>query len=171
MKAAPIALGLALLVTLGAVGWMRSQVVNARALYTFDVQDKRKLVGFASHVFVGRVGKEVGTEGLPTSKPGYSAPQTQFAVEVLDTIKGRLAGTVTVNQRGGYRDGVLVLMEHDPLLVPGQTYLFVTRLNPDKGWYTISAPGLADIPLTDAAQRAAVVAEFREAHRQEIPQP
>lgn len=124
MKAALIALGLALLATLGAVGWMRSQVVNARALYTFDVKDKRQLVGFASHVFVGRVTRQVGTEGAPTSRPGYTMPQTQFAVEVVDTIKGRLIGTVTVNQDGGERDGVLVLMENDPLLVPGQTYLF-----------------------------------------------
>lgn len=171
MKAALIAVGLVLLTALGAIGWVRSQVVHVSTLNTFDVSDKRRLVGFASNVFVGRVGEQVGTEGVPTSKPGYTAPQTQFSVEVLDNIKGLVAGKVTVNQHGGYRDGVLVVMEGDHLLVPGQTYLFVTRLNAEHGWYTIVAPAVADVQITDAAHLATVVAEFRDAHRREIPQP
>lgn len=171
MKVALGALGLALVLALGTAAWWQIQVVHVSTLHTFDVQDKRQLVGFASNVFVGRITQRVGTAGAPTSKPGYTSPQTQFAVEVLENIKGSLTGTVTVNQDGGERDGVPVLMDGDPLLVPGQTYLFVTRLNPQQGWYTVTTPALADIRLADAAQMATVVAEFREAHRQQIVRP
>ncbi len=168
MKVALLALGVAATGTLGALGWLRGRTAHPGAIYWFDVDDKRKLVGFASNVFVGRVDAEVGAVGHPTSKPGATSPQTQFAVAVVENIKGRLDGTVTVSQPAGRSEGVLELMEGDPLLIPGQTYLFVTRLDTEQGWYAITGPGRANIRLTDATQAAATAAEFREAYRQEI---
>ncbi len=41
-------------------------------LYAFDAKGKRKLVGYATNVFVGRVAEEVGSEGAPLSGPRES---------------------------------------------------------------------------------------------------
>lgn len=144
-------------------------VISVDPSYGFEVADKKRLVGHGTHVFVGRVIEQVGTVGLPTSGPNHAMPQTQFKVEVLENIKGQLTGTVTVNQLGGYREETLVLIANDPLLEPGQTYLFVTGPRREKGWYSITAEGHSDIRITDEAHRAALVREFAEAHKQEIP--
>lgn len=79
--------------------------VVADISYAFDPKDKRKLVGNSSAVFFGRVVAEVGNEDLPTSVPGLTTPQTQFTVKVTDRIKGKVPGTVTMNQLGGERIG------------------------------------------------------------------
>jgi hypothetical protein len=67
---------------------------------------------------------------------------------VIDNIKGNLHGNVTVDQQGGYKDGVLYVVDGDTLssstpaldymLHPGWTYLFATRYNKDQKWYTLN---------------------------------
>ena len=155
--------------------------------YIFDVSDDRRLVGFADDVFVGRVLRKVGEEGLPTSDPDHRIAQIQFAVEVAENIKGELAGTVTVNQLGGHQEYVaegnhpeleiragnrvreLVLFDGDPLLEPGREYLLVTKRSRRKGWHEIAAPGFGDVPLGDDGEGAVrIVDRFRQAVEHQI---
>ncbi len=50
--------------------------VDQEIHYTFDIFDKRQLVGYSDNVFVGRVLKRVGDEPLKTTIPGAKPPQT-----------------------------------------------------------------------------------------------
>jgi ribosomal protein L7/L12 len=154
--------------------------------FAFDVSDDRKLVGHADDVFVGLVLRRAGEEGLPTSDLGMEMAQTQFAVEVLENIKGELSGAVTVNQLGGYevypanRDypehGVekgelvreIILVDDNPLLEPGSQYLFVTNPNLGKEWHQIVAQGFGNLPIEDEHHRRALVQRFAEATENQI---
>ena len=127
-----------------------------------DTSDDRRLVGFADNVFVGRVLARSGqTDEL-------SMPETQFRVEVLDTLKGSLSGTVTVNQFGGVADGRTVLLEGDALLEPGETYLLATRTRTDLGWETVVAQH-GKVKLRGAEHGRQVRARFAEAREKQIP--
>ena len=79
------------------VGADQGDVTTVEVDYAFNVEDEKKLVGFATDVFFGRVVEQVGSEGIPTSVPGATVKQTQFSVAVGVSIKGMLLGTVTVN--------------------------------------------------------------------------
>jgi hypothetical protein len=157
--------------------------------YFFEVRDERQLVGEADNVFVGRVVKKVGDSGspreqLPDSGAVTGTPRTQFAVEVEENVKGSLDGVVTVSQEGGYvsftadegpqkgqRVRALALLEHDPLLKPGQRYLFVTNYNQQEGYYQITTPGYGDVPVGEGAdekRRGPLVEKFEKAAKEQI---
>lgn len=154
--------------------------------YAFDVDDDRKLVGTADHVFIGRVLRKVGDEGQPTSDSEMDLEQTQFAVEVLENIKGNLSGIATVNQDGGYAEyrankdypeyGVrkgdrvreLILVDGDPLLKPGREYLLVTTFSSQRDWLQIGAPGFGDLPILDESHHLELVERFTRATRDQI---
>ena len=106
----------------------------ASPAYSTDLSNDKNLVGAAHNVFVGKVLAQVGT------RQRGSLPETQFTVQVIDNIKGDLKGTVTIDQFGGYQNGVLYTLEEDTLLETGATYLFAPRYNEEENWYTISAP-------------------------------
>lgn len=109
------------------------------ASYPANLADNKILMGAAHNVFIGKVVSQIGTESRSVM------PETQFSVEIIDTIKGNLEGRVTVNQEGGYKDEVLYMMEggyqnleNDPyLLEPGSTYLFATRYSSAHDWHTL----------------------------------
>ena len=107
-----------------------------------DVTDDRKLVGLAHDVFFGQVTTKEGQ----TRERGI--PETQYSVAVLETLKGGLSGTVTVNQQGGKTVlGGQWRMSGDPhLLETGRSYLFVTREHAAKGFHTL-VPGYGNIML------------------------
>ena len=140
-----------------------------------DLSNDRKLVGVANDVFFGQVSQNNGQDNE------MGLPQTQFSVLVLETLKGDVSGTVTVNQQGGSRpDGGAFRMKGDPnLLEPGKSYLFVTRTYTKKGWETL-VPSygnlLLDVP--DRASREEVLnsadanrlrERFQDAIKNEIP--
>ena len=141
-----------------------------------DLSDDRKLVGFSHNVFVGRVVEKLG------QTEEYGFPETQFRVEVLETLKGSLSGEVTVNQQGGVRtwDGSAYRREGDPnLLEPGKTYLFATRHLPEKDWHTLM-PGYGNLGIQvseDASDKEILAAKhtvqlrerFTDAVKNEIP--
>lgn len=134
---------------------------------------------------MGRVSEKVGTDN-PTFE-GHegqvvsSSVSTQFSVEVLENIKGELAGTVTVNQTGGVAEytasedfpekGVkkgqrvqeLQLAEEDPLLEPGQEVLFVTGFDREKDRHEIVANRFGDLRIKDKQDRAEKVKKFKDA--------
>lgn len=126
-----------------------------------DTSDDRRLVGFADNVFLGQVLARTGQTAE------LSVPETQFSVEVLDSVKGSLVGTVTVNQFGGSKDGRTVLMEGDELLQPGQTYLFATRTRSEKGWETVVATD-GKIKVRDNEHRQQLRGRFAAATEREI---
>ncbi len=150
--------------------------------FAFDVNDERQLVGSASNVFLGRVDRQVGNEELQIADdPESNIGQTQFSVEVLDNIKGDLAGTVTVSQKGGYQEYVadrgpqkgervreLVQFEDDPLLEPGQEVLFVTNYDPENDWYYIVGANRGAVRINGTEQRKDVVERFKKAKKEQV---
>lgn len=118
------------------------RIVVIEPRYIADFSDDQILVGASHNVFVGVVKEELGTQELGVG------PETQFEVEVIENIKEELNGTVTVNQLGGYENGVLYTVEgdyhsHDGsqeyLLQPGSVYVFATRYNKKQNWYTLNS--------------------------------
>ena len=173
-------LSLALLVlaawqAITAVSAVQGVPTVASPSWITDISDDRKLVGIANDVFFGQVSQKDG------QNDEMGLPETQFSVTVLETLKGDVSGSVTVNQQGGSRsDGGEFRMEGDPnLLESGKSYLFVTRTYTTKGWETL-VPGygnlLLDVP--DKASREEVLnsadanrlrERFQEAIENEIP--
>lgn len=111
--------------------------------HAFSSSDDSDLVGFADNVFVGRVAERVGTTGM---KPGRPVGSTRFSVTVLENVKERVGGVVTVSQEGAYgpERGCTMLMEDDPLLEPGQEIMFFTRHDEERGWHQIVSAGYGD---------------------------
>lgn len=158
--------------------------------YTFDIFDKRQLVGYSDNVFVGRVLKRVGDEPLKTTVPGAKPPQTQYSVTVLETIKSggphplAAGDEAVVNQSGGVDPetgqqlvvvGVSATNGHgevghaiDAPLQPGEEYLLATRYDTAERWHAISAQPTGDVPLSGATERGEVVAAFREAAAHQV---
>ncbi len=109
---------------------------GGQASYVTDFSDDRKLVGFADDVFFGQVVENLGT----SERQGL--PESQFRVQVLETLKGTLEGEVTVNQSaefhvGGSQDES---MGEPALLERGNSYLLVTRRSQETGWHTVASP-------------------------------
>ena len=132
----------------------------------------------AHNIFFGQVIRESGN-----TKQDGGAPQTQYEVEVLETLKGDLSGRVTVNQEAGfYDDG----MEHhvedeDYFLEAGKSYFFATRTSSRHGWHTV-VPHYGDVKLdvADSSTKAEVMGSasaaeykgrFTEAVKNAIPIP
>lgn len=154
------------------------EVERMEAGYAFLPEDKRRLVGFAHNVFVGRVLTQVGAEPMPAIIPPDQeydgtvpvTPNTQFSVEVLDNIKGTLQGIITVNQTGGHdpRTHAMVLFVGDSLLEPGQVVLFATRFDESNNWHNIIVQPQGNVRITDAAQRVALISKFERAKAEQI---
>ncbi len=143
--------------------------ITAYAIKAFDVSDREKLTAFASDVFVGRVVERAGTEplilpALVAEEEDDLLPQTQFAVEVQETIKGEASGTVVVNQQGGVdrRTDHLILIDGEPLLEV-RDVLLTTRYDPDNGWYELVGGGYGRVRLGGPAERDDVVQRFKRA--------
>jgi hypothetical protein len=98
-------------------------------------------LGASHNVFVGKV---LGQSG---DTKRYNWPETQFLVQVVYNVKGNVKGTVTVDQEGGYINGVQYIAEDSQLLLrPGVTYLLSTRYSDKYNWYTaISHPAASKI--------------------------
>lgn len=136
------------------------------AAYSSVIRDKRKFVAKSDNVFVGTVEESVGQH---VEEDG--TPHSQFKVKVLSNLKGVLPETVTVSQNGGIINNVQCLLNHDPLLTPGETYIFTTKYAPTLKFHFITAAGYGDIKLTTADATAvksgqsdpATVAEMRAA--------
>ncbi|MCE9548793.1 hypothetical protein K8Q98_00095 [Candidatus Nomurabacteria bacterium] len=113
-------------------------------IYVADFSNDEVLVGASHNIFVGKI---VGQAG---SKERGIGPETQLQVEVIENIKGKLEGQVTVSQQGGYKDGILYVVgegrdalkkdgENSFLLKEGSTYLLATRYNEKENWHTLNS--------------------------------
>jgi hypothetical protein len=140
------------------------KTIRTEVSFVTDFRDPRKLVGFADDVFVGKVIEQAGTH----SRSGL--PQTLFKVEVLQSIKGSLSGTVTVNQQAGFSKerNAVILLEDQPLLQAGETYLFSTRVDGDGKWHTF-VPGYGGVQVKNGQEHAALVEKFEKAKKDQVP--
>lgn len=168
----------------GYTVWANSeQVRSASGGWVTDFNEPRKLVGYADAVFVGRVIEQVNEDESHTP-----FPQTQFRVEVVDSIKSvkkldsksiesdktkpaKLPDVVMVDQYGAHiRDNTgkrtLLLMDEQPLLIPGQTYLLVTSFDAEQNWYHVLPEGAVSIDSAD--KRKAILEKFKKAKNEEI---
>lgn len=131
--------------------------------YAINVSDDRELVGSSSDVFIAKVIKQTGT-----STELYL--QTHFSVEVIETIKGNATGNVIVKQFGGYEHmfiwRYLTLADGDELLQPGETYLFVTKGDDEKGY--IFAPTYGNLLIEDQEDYQQKKLRFQKAFSEEI---
>jgi hypothetical protein len=146
-------------------------VVYGHPAYAFDPRNDAVLAANATDIFVGRVTAVSGNVGAPTSVPGQSVPQTQYAVEVRTAIKGDAKGTVTVNQIGGYDAtiGATFLFEGDRFLAVGDTVVLVTAFVAERGWYQLVAAGYGHLRANDAGLRASLIERFAVAAGVPVP--
>src|SRR2546426_5526916 len=70
-------------------------------IYEHDYSVDKYLMGESHNVLVAKIIKQVAT----TTRAG--TPATQFEAEVVFNIKGNAQGTITVEQEGGYLNGIL----------------------------------------------------------------
>ncbi len=67
---------------------------------------------------------------------------------MIETLKGKAVGQVTVNQQAGYdENGDFFTIDGDRMLIPGKIYLFATVYDSVHDWYTL-VPNAGDVPLT-----------------------
>jgi hypothetical protein len=139
--------------------------VIGHPIYELDATDDRALADYATDIFIGRVLDQTGAAGARTSAPGQELPQSQFAVEVLQLLKGQAAGVVTVNQVGGLDQQAhqIMLLEGDALLHPGASELFLVVSVPERGWYQIVAAGHGHLSADDPAQWKTLIDRFAQA--------
>jgi hypothetical protein len=120
----------------------KPEVINAAASYVTDINDPRKLSGFSSDIFIGKVVEKSG------SNPTGAIPETRLDVQVIETLKGKAAGKVMVNQQAGFdENGDFFTIDGDRMLIPGNIYLFATVYDSVHDWYTL-VPNAGDVPLT-----------------------
>ena len=69
-------------------------------------------------------------------------PESQFRVQVLETLKGSLVGEVIVNQSVEFHVGSSQdeFMGEHALLERGNSYLLVTRTSEERGLHTVASP-------------------------------
>ncbi len=146
-------------------------------VYAVDLSDDATLVGASHNVFIGKVVKKI------SEQPRRGVPETQYSVEVISNVKGELSGSVIVDQQGGYRDGVLYVIDasNDPktyMLEPGSTYVLSTRYNELNDWHTLIAypaarklvsrdSGATVTSLEEMAETDSRVSELRSAYMRE----
>jgi hypothetical protein len=133
--------------------------------YVLDATDDGLLAGDASDIFVGRVGKKntkYEEEGRKGTK--YMA---QYSVEVLETVKGSVTGTVTIS--------VSKFQDNEPghpvdkLPKKGEEALFVTKKSPSSGWYLVYGGGYGYYTIHNDEERATLIARFAAAAGLPIP--
>lgn len=138
------------------------RIAEVHPFFAIDLNDDRVLMGASHNVFVGRVVSQIATIAVPAGSNG-TLPVTQFSVEPVLNIKGNLQGTVTVEQFGGYQNGVLYVTDGGDAFVssnasvggshlmrPGSTYLFTTRYQNDGAYYLWAAPPASKLISQDS---------------------
>jgi hypothetical protein len=176
-KMASAIVGLIGILTLGTL--IHTNTIHLPFEQTIEVrlvdglEDDRVLAGVAHVVFVGKVTKKI------SQTMGETGPLTQFDVQVIQNIKGELSESIVINQEGGYRNGILSIVENQPLLQIGTTYILAARSDGKGNYLAIPYPRaqiilttdttLSSAELTTLAATQTNVLAMEEAYRNEIP--
>ena len=124
------------------------------------------IVKHADDVYIGMV----LSAGETFSRYGHGDVWTPFTVEVEQRLLGSVEGTITVVQFGGCdptRD-ILMIVEGDPLLEVGETYMLASRTGrtPDRpeweGQHVVQ-PVKGRVQIKDEAHRQQLIQEYTEA--------
>lgn len=137
--------------------------------WAYDVSDDRLLVGGATDVFIGTVDRQAGEVDVPVvgALPGEAPSRVAWQVTTESAIKGDPGHHVTVIQQAGYdQEGNVMLFEGDSLLVPGETYLFVTHGG--DGDYTLMAPGFDHYRVKGDASLRSLTERFEAAEASQV---
>ncbi|OZD03409.1 hypothetical protein CH275_16695 [Rhodococcus sp. 06-235-1A] len=118
----------------------------------YDIENENMVAGAADTIIVGTVLSQVD----PSTSRQEPNPETQFEVDVLSTLKGEPAETITVSQLGGYvaEANTVVMSGDDSLMTVGSSYVMALVFDPAVGWYTASPAtnGIEEIPTVEAQQ-------------------
>jgi hypothetical protein len=143
-----------------------SKIAFIHGDYALDVTQKNEVVGNSENVFLAKVIRKTGT----ASSYKGEEPYTQFEVEVIRNIKGKLVGTETVNQAMGYDYGLggktLVKYEDQEYLQPGKTYLFSTIHSSRFDWHT-PIPVYGELEVNEVNEDR-MIAEYTMALQEQI---
>lgn len=105
--------------------------------YVRDLNIVENLVGSSQNVFVGRViGQSVNQKG---------GSQTQFDVDVVLNIKGKLQGQVRINTYAWHHNGTIRVRKGSVWPKSGSTYVFATRYNSGEDLYRLISFTLGDV--------------------------
>lgn len=145
----------ALVVVIGVGGWMGYQALREQSAhsispsYAFDVSDRTQVAGYADHILIGRVNDIKNVDG------GEGPPQSVFTVEVMETLKGSLAGTVRVFQTGRIGGIDSSQMDGEGPVSRNATYLLAVT-NSDGRYFSLGGPHVPQLLSTQAKRDAAV---------------
>lgn len=96
----------------------------------------KEMTAHADAVVVGKVTNALGT----TVKDGI--PYTDFTYEVQTSVKGKhlASSEIQIHQTGGSVDGMIEVVDGDPLLVVGQKSLLYLRQYEEGKYFIIGGP-------------------------------
>ena len=105
------------------IGTNKFPVDMYHASYAIDVSDLKAVVGDSDYVVVAKV-----TDYISTTYSASGIPLTEYAVQVVENIKGKLDTTkeISIVKEGGLNEekNKFVIYENDLLPQVGQYYIF-----------------------------------------------
>ena len=124
-------------------------LIVGHPLHVTDIHDDKKLAGISHNIWFGQVASKARQVEDKSDEP-----YTLYTATVFESLKGTLPASVSVVQYGvDFTDGTQYRVAGDPdLLVPGKSYLFVTRTNAAGDEHTV-VPGVGNLVL-DVAKGA-----------------
>lgn len=126
-----------------------------RPSWAFDLADPEEVAGFVDHIFVGRV----IAPGRSVTR-GEGIPSTDFDVSVLDVVQGGPPARTTVRQIGGHTSDGTFVVEGQPLLEAGSTYLLAVS-DADGGSLQLLGSPIAATMVNSPEERRRVLEAWR----------
>lgn len=140
------------------------------AVVSDSLRDRRVVAGRADTVFVGKVNRLTGVGGSQTDQR-----VSYFEVENKLDLKNAILQGYVVQQLGSNENGQTCIANGDPLLQPGQWYLFATAFNQNTGKHEIIAPHYGNVHLKpidvtelQSGREPAIVTQMRDAIANQI---
>lgn len=140
---------------IGYVAWDVSDPPETQTIsgsYAFDVNNPELLAGYSDALAV----VTVLDEGTATKVD--EAVYTDFTVQLEQALKGELPAKLTVRQTGGKDGEDTFVLEDQPLLNQGQSYVVALSQEPGRSQFTLVAGPLSAKPLpSETAKRDEVL--------------
>lgn len=143
-----------------------AETVYIAAEFEEAVFSTEGIVKIADDIYIGTV----LSAGETFSRYGHGDVWTPFAVAVEQRLLGNVEGTITVVQHGGFdpKRNIFVIVEEDPLLEVGETYMLASRTGRNKnrpeweGQHVVQAVK-GHVRIQNEAHRQQLIQEYAEA--------
>lgn len=155
------------------------KIKSITPLTVVALNNPQEFIGFADHVFVGKIKEHIGNFPPPDPKNGMPVPYNKYKVEVLENIKGKLKNEVEIVKKGGYKeiDGNKVLIRidsedmNDYLPEVGKTYIFIASVGDKKflSIFTSYAHVLLEDFENNGEKTKNLVKTYKDAYKNEKP--